>query len=98
MLERPAHLPKPLSHHLTALKLWYDECLLNGAEMTFEGAREFSRQLGAAIERAGALEDGIKLAKDVVEAFASAPPPEPDNVVVFPRRPFRRVPIEGGAA
>jgi hypothetical protein len=94
-----------LSSDLIALQVWFDECLRDGTEMTREGAVEFSNQLDLAVRRAEALEDGVQLAANVVEAMAgiesepeSCVKDRPDNVVLFPRAPRRRFPHNGDAA
>lgn len=47
-----------LSNDLRALKIWFDQRLLDGCEMTAEGALAFSRELDAAIGKAEAMETG----------------------------------------
>jgi hypothetical protein len=92
---------KGLSHDLTALKVWFDECLYAGADMGAEGAQEFSFRLGLAVNRAAALEDRVRLAANVVEAMTILEPdaPAPDNVIAFrPRVRVRRHSNDGDAA
>lgn len=76
-----------LSNDLRALKIWFDQCLLDGCEMTAESALAFSRELDAAIGKAEAMETGGVPADALDDRLAARrrAPVEAGNVVrLFP--------------
>lgn len=66
-----------LSNDLRGLKIWFDQ-LIDGHELTLEGAKAFSSELRSAIDKATALEGNVvPLDKRTLAAAG-------DNVIVLP--------------
>jgi hypothetical protein len=73
-----------LSQKLRSLKSWFDQCLVDGREMTAEGAVAFSRELEAAADAAEAMEvAGVPADALAPRAPAGAQPDDP-KVTVLP--------------